>query len=346
MPRESTAATSSPAAPPRRGSTKVGSLQLALPRAFDSLATDRVAGPSRPAPGAAHSSVLPTPSGSHASTVALYPDVPTPRSAPSWASGTHLRVGAPSVPAGRPDDVVVATVDAPSWDALQHTDVVDRLAAASGRTVLSAPLLPQSGASLAQCNNGDYDQAFGVFASHISAADIQQPVVDIGAAMNVEGRSFGGDPAAFAACYRRAALAVKGAIPAAQLQWTVGVGSRAGMPRDAVLRAWPGADLVDLVGVQALDTRPWAEQINGDYGLNYWADFADRHGKRIAVSQWGAHPASPTSATNAAYVQNMHGWMARTAAKGALAYDAYTAPLDGHGQPADEAYRALFGRSR
>lgn len=240
----------------------------------------------------------------------------------------------------------MATIDAPSWDALQHADVVKRLAAAPGRAVLSAPLLPHSGASLAQCNKGDYDQAFDSFASHISSAGIDQPVVDLGAGMNVEGRSFSGDPAAFAACYRRAASAVKRAVPAAQLQWTVDVGSRAGMPKDAVLHAWPGADIVDLVGVQALDTRPWVEQINGDYGLNYWAGFAGQHGKRIAVSQWGVHPASPISASNAAYVQNMHGWMARTAAKGALAYDAYATPLYAQGRPADEAYRALFGRSR
>ncbi|WP_168582977.1 glycoside hydrolase family 26 protein [Gephyromycinifex aptenodytis] len=345
LPSASASTTRRPPEMPQRGTTRVGSRKLALPLVSNPMTSERVAGPGRPAPGGVSTPSLPPPSGSPASTVALYPDVPSPRAGSTWASGTHLRVDSPAAAPGRPNDVVVATVQAPSWDSLRQAEVVDRLPTARGRAVISAPLLPEHGASLQQCVNGEYDQAWDSFAARIAAAGIQSPVVEIGAGMNVEGRPFSADPAAFASCYRRAAGAVKKALPQAQLQWTVSLGSRAGMPQDSVLRAWPGADVVDVVGVQALDIQPWAQQVNGDFGLNYWAGFAARNGKRIAVSQWGIHPSVPTSLANAAYVQNMHDWLARTAEKGALAYDAYTAPAYAQGRPADEAYRALFHRS-
>lgn len=107
--------------------------------------------------------------------------------------------------------------------------------------------------------------------------------------------------------------------------------------------AWPGVQSVTVVGLDAPDTGDdWGRAINGEYGLNWWADFAREQGRRIAVAQWGLFPGSPASAANAPYVQNMHDWFVRTQARKELAYEAFTVPERSHGAAVD-TYRALFG---
>ena len=63
----------------------------------------------------------------------------------------------------------------------------------------------------------------------------------------------------------------------------------------------------------------------------------------IAVARWGVRAgATEDRAINEAYVRNVRDWVARVAAKRALAYEAYAEPTDAP-RAITDTYRALFG---
>jgi Glycosyl hydrolase family 26 len=87
--------------------------------------------------------------------------------------------------------------------------------------------------------------------------------------------------------------------------------------------AWPGADVVDVVGVSLYewtryDTQPaWKAFLASSVGPTVWSAFAERHGRPLAFSEWGAQ--------SALFVRGMHAWMAARAGRGPgqLLYDVY-----------------------
>ncbi len=273
--------------------------------------------------------------------------VPSPRStrpAVDWPSGIVRDGNGDDLDAERhrPADVLVVPLDGTSWRSLTAASALTPVRSGKARLVLTTPLLPTAGASLQDCASGEYRTRWREFAAVLRSLP-NAPIVDLGTGMNREGTPWSGDPRTYAQCWSEVARTVKATAPNVVFQWTPALGSQPGMPGESVLAAWPEHDLVDIVGVDATaDGRPWAEQVNGAYGLNYWAAFADDRGRRVAVARWGVHPgATPDRAVNAAYIRNVHDWVARVAAKDALAYEAYTEPADVPPAMA-EAYRALF----
>jgi hypothetical protein len=106
--------------------------------------------------------------------------------------------------------------------------------------------------------------------------------------------------------------------------------------------AWPGKDVVDVVGVSLYEWAPydttakWQAFLKSTIGPNYWSAFAKRQGVPMAFSEWGAQ--SPL------FVRGMNAWMKARAGTGPgeLLYDCY---LNGDrliltGAVADQ-YRAL-----
>lgn len=87
--------------------------------------------------------------------------------------------------------------------------------------------------------------------------------------------------------------------------------------------AWPGNDVVDVVGVSTYEwtlydtAAKWVAFRESSIGPDTWLAFARRHGKPMAFSEWGAR--SPY------FVLAMHNWMVTHAGKGAgqLRYDVY-----------------------
>jgi hypothetical protein len=67
----------------------------------------------------------------------------------------------------------------------------------------------------------------------------------------------------------------------------------------SVADAYPGDDMVDIVGVDFYDMYPaypdraaWdagfrSTQNGGPRGLGTWLEFAKAHGKRLSVPEWG-----------------------------------------------------------
>jgi hypothetical protein len=87
--------------------------------------------------------------------------------------------------------------------------------------------------------------------------------------------------------------------------------------------AWPGTDVVDVVGVSMYewtlyDTAPkWKQFLASSIGPNVWSAYAKRHGRPLAFSEWGAR--SPY------FVRAMHAWMTVMGGRGPgqLLYDVY-----------------------
>lgn len=243
--------------------------------------------------------------------------------------------------------VAAVTLAPKTWTELALTSAVKAALRGSVTTkVISAPLLPTRGATLTACSKGDYRTQWEGFARALADAGIASPVLDLG------DPGAATQPEAFAACYRQVAAAVRGVLPKARMQWTV---DRTAMdpssPRGAggptsptdLMVAWPGDGVVDILGIDSLDTGDnWSKTVNGEGGLNWWSDFASDRKARIALSGWGPAPGSAASAGNGAYVQNVHDWLSRMARRGLLAYDLYSEPSASRGGSAANVYRALF----
>lgn len=298
-----------------------------------------MAGPTAPAPE------VPKPKASETETetAPVYPIESGPGEAPTWVGGVQPVTSAEtdvrharSLRGARTEtgEVSAAAVSPRTWDELIVDDTMRAsLPPTAARQVVRSPIIPEAGASLTACAKGDYRDHWEGFARALNHSGIDAPTLDLDGDRTE-------NPKAYAACYRQVAAAVKGVLPKATMQWTVTRGNAE--PGDP-LASWPGDDAVDIVGVKALDTGiNWSHAVNGDRGLNWWADFARRRGARIALSAWGPAPGSPQSADNAAYVQNIYDWLARTADKDALAYELYTESADARSGAAATAYRALF----
>jgi hypothetical protein len=86
---------------------------------------------------------------------------------------------------------------------------------------------------------------------------------------------------------------------------------------------WPGSDVVDVVGLSIYewtkyDSWPkWSAFIKSPIGPDYWLNFARRHGKPLAFSEWGGQ--------SAYFIKAMHDWTAVHAGTGAgrLLYEVY-----------------------
>ncbi|HEY6793725.1 MAG TPA: glycosyl hydrolase [Kineosporiaceae bacterium] len=87
--------------------------------------------------------------------------------------------------------------------------------------------------------------------------------------------------------------------------------------------AFPGPDVVDVVGVSMYewtryDTQStWKAFLASSIGPNAWSAFAQRHGRPLAFSEWGAQ--------STLFIRGMRAWMAVKAGRGPgqLLYDVY-----------------------
>ncbi len=91
-------------------------------------------------------------------------------------------------------------------------------------------------------------------------------------------------------------------------------------PRDSV---WPGADVVDVIGVSMYEwtlydtAAKWKKFLASSIGPNVWSAYARKHGRPLAFSEWGAR--SPY------FIRAMHAWIASMAGTGPgrLMYEVY-----------------------
>lgn len=141
----------------------------------------------------------------------------------------------------------------------------------------------------------------------------------------------GTDPAQARAAWRRAAGAVRlTAGSRAVVEWAAPVGTTP----TAAAAAYPGDDLVDVVGLTIDPHRPWASTVAGPGSLSAWTTWAAQHGKRVAV-HW------TLDGTSAAEVSQLRSWLNLGATQKRVAYET-TSSVGKGGRDAVRTYLSLW----
>lgn len=94
-------------------------------------------------------------------------------------------------------------------------------------------------------------------------------------------------------------------------------------------KAYPGDDVVDIIGIDAYDWSPpydderaWQKHLTQPGGWDFWGEFAREHGKMFAVPEWGVIPGSSDSGgDNPEFVTRVMKWMNANA--DIMAFDTY-----------------------
>jgi hypothetical protein len=257
-----------------------------------------------------------------------------------WGSGAYAGAGASGTLASfgtwRGKTVAFASDYLPqdSWASLEFpTWLLSKWSGAGKALVLGVPMLPNvSGTSIPRGAAGAYDSHFKKLASTLVSYGYANASLRIGWEMNGTWYRWSAkpNPTAWKTYYRRIVTAMR-SVPGQHFafDWNMNLGSSS-MPAD---QAYPGDAYVTYVGVDAYDWKwgdssvtpqnRWKWILSQSYGLNWVAQFARAHGKRVTVPEWGLSSKSVMrgggSGDDPYYVTSMISWVK---AKGG-AYEAY-----------------------
>ena len=233
------------------------------------------------------------------------------------APGGPANIDAYSQWLGQPATVAGAFEATATWDdidgaAWQLSPWSQWVRAQSGRNLaLAIPMLPPSGASLASCASGQYDQYWKNLANNLAYYGLHWAYLRLGWEMDGSWNPWAapqgsGKEASFAGCFRRVVTVMRQAQPANQWKFVFNpTTSNWSAPwLDAV---WPGDAYVDVVGLDLYDqswaanTYPYPSTCDSTCRLarqqTAWVDeskyllalrnFAVAHAKPMALPEWG-----------------------------------------------------------
>ncbi len=295
--------------------------------------------------------VTAAPSGAAAATVA--PSV----------SGVYVGAGNPSGFSsfsswlGVHQSYVLDFLSSDSWDSIESpTWFVNQWNGSGARLVLSVPMLPGSGATLAQGATGAYNSNFRVLAEQLVAAGAGNAIVRLGWEMN--GNWFpwsieNGNAGNYAAYWRQIVDTMRLVSPNFQFDFCPNDGSShvdgAALNPES---AYPGDAYVNYIGLDvydeswvpgsSLEANRWTGYLNQPYGLEWQRSFAAAHNKQITFPEWGLWPSSTNGGGDApAFVQNMYDWMTHSNLAYQMYFNASTSVLASY--PKSQAlYRQVF----
>lgn len=184
--------------------------------------------------------------------------------------------------------------------------------------VLSVAILPSGRQRLGAGAKGDYDAHWDKFGAGMVSAGCADATLRLGWEFNglFYPWAAGGQEAAYAAYWRRIVERLR-AVPGSSFafDWSV----LAGNANADVEAAYPGDDVVDIISLDAYDTSQlrtpddrWEDQLDRPYGLRWHEQFAARHRKRLAFSEWGVvvRPNDSLGGGDApAYIEHMIDWI-------------------------------------
>ena len=215
-------------------------------------------------------------------------------------------------------------VENPAWWITSWKSVTS----SGGRLVLGVPLLTSSGESFADGAAGDYDSYFKALGTALVADGASDAILRLGWEFNGNWyawslTSSGGDDAANFVSYWQHVVTLLRSIPGENFKfdWNVsnGPASNSGVNTTA---AYPGDNYVDYIGVDAYDydydspssATPedrWSFVTTQNQGLNFWASFAQQHGKPLTIPEWGnsSDSGGVGGGDNPYYIQQMYDFM-------------------------------------
>ena len=189
-------------------------------------------------------------------------------------------------------------LDGTSWSDMESGAANEAAAwSSSGRTVtFSIPMLPNSGATLADGAAGDYNSYFQTIAQGLVANGEASSILRIGWEFNGSWTAWYADASnasVFVAFWQQIVNTMR-AVPGAdfKFEWCPDIGSSVGN----LANFYPGNAYVDYVAEdvydQAWGTYPGAAAEFSDletqsYGLNWLTSFAAQQGEPVALGEWG-----------------------------------------------------------
>lgn len=201
-------------------------------------------------------------------------------------------------------------------------------------------MLPeQEAASFANCARGDYDQHWRDYGSNISRIGRNNAQTYIRLGWEANGSwyawSIRNDIENYKSCFRREVQAIRSTAPNVRIDWNMNKDSH--MDQSVAL-AYPGDDVVDVVGVDFYDNWPayqdktaWdadymSTQNGGPRGMGSWLKFAKDHGKKLSVPEWGlsnggGNQNSGGGTDNPYFIEAMYGFFSANSKD--IAYETY-----------------------
>jgi Glycosyl hydrolase family 26 len=266
-----------------------------------------------------------------AASASTHSDVaPGARSGLPWASGATLSGAGPAAAVafgawrGRPLDVVDGWSARSSWsDIVNPTGLYEMWAGSPYTMALGVAMLPEdvSGVSLQACAHGTYNWHWREFGRVIASYGLGDSIIRLGWEFNGNWYVWQAtQPAVWAECWRQIVTSARSTAPGLQWDWNVNRGVNSGLADPA--QAYPGNAYVDMIGIDSYDWWPpaktaagWQSQLNGTQGLNYWLAFAEAHGKRLSVPEWGnVSVGTSVGGDDPQYVRDMRAFFAANAA--------------------------------
>ena len=240
----------------------------------------------------------------------------------------------------------------------------------------SLVMIPRDeGGSLEKGAAGAYDGYFTQLAEKLIAGGQAKAILRPGWEFSGDWQPWSArtDPAAWRAYYRRIVETMRG-VPGAEFRfvWNPALG-----PIDPdnwpAERAWPGGDVVDLIGVDPYDVcfspgtypipadasdadqndrrqRCWNELLTGDHGLEWYAAFARRHDRPLVIPEFGLVPQDRAGGgDNPIFIRGMAEFARDNDVKWLVYFNKQESELGNHRIDDDtyprssEVFRSLFG---
>ncbi len=246
-------------------------------------------------------------------------------------------------------------IENPSWQLSSWGNWVK--AKAGRRLNYSVAMFPSGQGSLAQCAQGLYDFRFRNLANNMAASGLQKSILRLGWEFSgswMPWYSGNGQQANFAECFRKIVTAMRTAQPSAgfEFDWNPNYDISSG----DLTATYPGDAYVDYIGFDLYDqgwngrypipagctgtcqSDRWKQNWDIQFApaLTKFRDFAQAHGKRLSVPEWGLNDAATTGGgDNTYYVQQMLAFLFNAANN--VGYHSYfdVQAGDGHHQLSD-----------
>ena len=223
---------------------------------------------------------------------------------------------------GKPVMYRVTFVDGTSWSTISSpyflsTATKPWLASNPNRhEIITVPLMPNSGnqAMLAQIAAGDYDSYYKTLAKYLATKTgaPQRIIIRLGWELNGKWYPWSavGHAAEYKAAYRHVVQVMRSQCNVLHFEWNLAWGAN---PKFDWTTAYPGDDVVDVMGMDAYDqyNSGWSNMLNAYEGLAFFRNFAHKHGKPEAYTEWAdsIQPSPAGRGDDTAYVQGMYDWL-------------------------------------
>lgn len=194
---------------------------------------------------------------------------------------------------------------------------------------VSVPLLTQESAGqFGACVSGAFDNHFRQVATLLRAVGSGDIIIRLGAEANGNWQpySINGNYDGFKACFRRVVQVMRSVSPTFKFEWAM---NREVFPQKyqtTASRAYPGDDVVDIIGLSFYDNWPaatsdavWNSSFQPE--LNFWANFARSRGKKLGFGEWGLGYRRGGGFDNPLYIQKMFEFFRANASL--IAYESY-----------------------